>query len=61
MGTLVTSLYVSTLCLHAHFPFQMSQQALDADKVLNSIREQVERLEIVHSEREQVGEASDVF
>ena len=32
----------------------MSQQASDADKVLTRIREQVERLEKVHSEREQV-------
>lgn len=32
----------------------MSQQALEADKVLNRVCEQVERLEEVHREREQV-------
>ena len=32
----------------------MSQQALDADKVLTHIAEQVKKLEKVHSEREQV-------
>ncbi|CAB3981261.1 Hypothetical predicted protein [Paramuricea clavata] len=41
---------------------KMSQQALDADKVLNSIREQVERLETVHSEREQtIAQISEVL
>ena len=32
---------------------KMSQQALDGEKVVNRIREQVEKLEKVHSEREQ--------
>jgi hypothetical protein len=38
----------------------MSTQAIDAEKVVNRIREQVEKLEKVHSEREQVSsQASD--
>ena len=40
---------------HSLFKWQMSQQAIDAEKVVNRIREQVEKLEKVHSERQQVG------
>ena len=39
----------------------MSQQAIDAEKVVNRIKEQVENLEKVHSERQQVRKATLTF